>query len=159
MSELAVEEPHVEYIDVWVDDEGATHATKCQLKNFKFEDYAPPSSPQWVYTGQLSEPLNITFTHLPVGYYGSWRVNPVPQWIVVVQGIWWIETTDGTRIEMGPGAVSYGGDQLGTKQNDGKFGHSCGVVGNQAVSLMVIRCEEESEEEMRKFLNIPCRFA
>eukprot|EP01023_Acetabularia_acetabulum_P045028 TRINITY_DN4553_c0_g1_i4.p1 TRINITY_DN4553_c0_g1~~TRINITY_DN4553_c0_g1_i4.p1 ORF type:complete len:200 (-),score=20.06 TRINITY_DN4553_c0_g1_i4:691-1290(-) len=111
------------------------------------QDYAPPSAPQWVFTGELNKPDNITSTNLPVGYFGDWLINPVPQWIVALTETWWIETTDATRVEMGPGVLSYGQDQQSTLQSNGKIGHQSGVVGNELVTLMVIRCEENISYE------------
>ena len=47
----------------------------------------------------------------PVGWVGEWHENPKPQWIIPLSGRWFVETMDGKRVEMGPGEVSFGGDQ------------------------------------------------
>eukprot|EP01026_Neomeris_dumetosa_P069417 TRINITY_DN6863_c0_g1_i5.p1 TRINITY_DN6863_c0_g1~~TRINITY_DN6863_c0_g1_i5.p1 ORF type:complete len:199 (-),score=19.13 TRINITY_DN6863_c0_g1_i5:98-694(-) len=142
MDTQAITSPVVEYYHVWADNQGATHITKSYLTHFEYKEYSPPSAPQWVFSGQINKPKNITFTNLPIGYFGDWHVNPFPQWIVSLKGTWWVESTDGTRVEMGPGVLSYGDDGNSTIQGDGKIGHLTGVVGDESVSLMVIQCEE-----------------
>ncbi len=50
---------------------------------------------------------------------------------------------DGQRVEMGPGDVSFGGDQ-GTKEDqEGKKGHLSGTVGKTPAVLMIIQLKEE----------------
>ena len=53
----------------------------------------------------------VVFTVQPVGWVGEWHENPAPQWIVLLSGRWWVESMDGTRVEMGPGELSLGEDQ------------------------------------------------
>lgn len=45
----------------------------------------------------------VLIASLPVGWIGEWHGNPKPQWVVPLSGRWFVETTDGTRVEMGPG--------------------------------------------------------
>lgn len=53
----------------------------------------------------------VIFTVLPVNWVGKWHENPQPQWIIPLSGRWFVETTDGMRVEMGTGEISFGGDQ------------------------------------------------
>ena len=45
-------------------------------------------------------------------------------------GRWFVETTDGTRVEMGPGEISFGGDQNARPDSAGRQGHRSGTVGD-----------------------------
>jgi len=48
---------------------------------------------------------------------------------------------DSTRVEMGPGEISFGGDQ-NCRDIDGKRGHRSGTVGNEPAVLMVVQFDE-----------------
>lgn len=48
-------------------------------------------------------PKAVWFNILPVGWIGDWHPSPALQWVVPLSGRWFIETRDGTRVEMGPG--------------------------------------------------------
>ena len=62
-----------------------------------------------------------------------------PQWIVPLSGVWYVETMDGTRVEMGPRELSFGGDQNTRADADGNKGHMSGCVGDKPAKLMVIQ--------------------
>jgi hypothetical protein len=91
----------------------------------------------------LSSDAEVLFTVQPVGWVGEWHENPQPQWIVPLSGKWFVETMDGTRVEMGSGEVSFGGDQ-NTKANErGHQGHLSGTVGDEPAVLMVIQLKDD----------------
>ena len=71
------------------------------------------------------------FTVQPVGWVGEWHENPAPQWITVLSGAWWVESMDGTRVDMAAGEFSFGEDQ-GCIKTDGKQGHKSGTIGDPA---------------------------
>jgi hypothetical protein len=71
----------------------------------------------------------------------DWHENPLPQWIVPLSGSWFVETMDGHRVEMGPGELSFGGDQ-GCRCLDGKQGHLSGAVGSEPALLMLIQLDQ-----------------
>jgi hypothetical protein len=48
----------------------------------------------------------VFVTVLPVGRMGDWHENPPPQWIIPLSGRWFVESMDGVRVEMGPGAAA-----------------------------------------------------
>lgn len=52
------------------------------------------------------------------GEVGEWHEDPKPQWIITLRGRWGVETMVGMVVEMGPGEISFNGDQ-GTKQHRG----------------------------------------
>ena len=74
----------------------------------------------------------------PVGWTGDWHPNPKPQWIVPLSGRWFVESMDGTRVEMGPGEISFGEDQ-NVREVDGKKGHRSGTVGDEPAVLMIVQ--------------------
>jgi hypothetical protein len=48
---------------------------------------------------------------------------------------------DGTRIEMGAGEISFGGDQ-NCRERDGRLGHRSGTVGAEPAVLLVVQLDE-----------------
>ena len=79
---------------------------------------------------------------LPVGFNGDWHENPKPQWIAVLSGRWFVESTDGTRVEMGLGDLAFGGDQNAKPDKAGRVGHRSGTIGDEACSLLTVRLNE-----------------
>lgn len=99
------------------------------------------AAPQWnapVFDGNA----RILFCVLPVGWIGDWHENPKPQWIVPLSGRWFVETMDETRVEMGPGEFSFGGDQNAREDAQGRIGHRSGTVGDTPCALMVVQLED-----------------
>lgn len=131
--------PTMAYWHVYTDADGVSRQTKCELTQFKFEGVDPQTAPQWNDKQEKSQ-AGVTFTVLPVGWVGEWHENPRPQWITILSGRWFVETMDGTRVEMGPGEVMMGEDQ-GTKERDGKKGHLSGTVGNEPCTMIVTGLE------------------
>ncbi|GJE79108.1 cupin domain-containing protein [Methylorubrum thiocyanatum] len=127
--------PTMEYWHVYTDAEGMSRQKKCTLSAFKFQGVGPDVEPQW-NDKQESSKAAVTFTVLPVGWVGEWHENPKPQWIAILSGRWFVETMDGTRVEMGPGELMMGEDQ-NTKERDGKKGHLSGTIGEAPCTMIV----------------------
>jgi len=132
------EKPTLRYWHVWTDDDGISHQTRCELTNFEQESMGGDAAPQW-NDRLMSEESEILFCTLPVGWIGEWHENPRPQWIVPISGVWFVETMDGVRVEMGPGEVSFGADQNTQANEAGQKGHVSGCVGDEPAKLMVIQ--------------------
>jgi hypothetical protein len=79
----------------------------------------------------------------PVGWVGEWHENPKPQWIIPLSGRWFVETMDGTRVEMGPGEISFGGDQNTKPDARGRRGHRSGTVGNQPSINLIVQLQSD----------------
>ena len=134
--------PKVKYWHVWTDENGISHQTQCELTNFAKESMGGDADPQW-NDRLLSSDAEVLFAVQPVGWVGQWHENPKPQWIVPLSGKWFVETMDGTRVEMGAGEFSFGGDQ-NTKPNEkGHKGHLSGTVGDEPAVLMVVQLKDE----------------
>ncbi|MGB3299437.1 MAG: hypothetical protein WBA76_14310 [Phormidesmis sp.] len=134
--------PSLTYWHVWTDDDGISHQTQCELSNYEKESMGGDAAPQW-NNHLMSGDAEVLFSVLPIGWVGEWHENPRPQWIVPLSGVWYVETMDGTRVEMGPGELSFGGDQNTQAGADGKKGHTSGCVGDQPAKLMVIQLKDD----------------
>ncbi|MCJ2022082.1 cupin domain-containing protein [Methylobacterium sp. J-026] len=133
--------PRVPYWHVYTDVDGVSRQARFELDAFTFEGVNSETAPQW---NDKQEPTksNVTVTVLPVGWVGQWHENPKPQWIAILSGRWFVETMDGTRVEMGPGELMMGEDQ-NTRERDGKNGHLSGTVGDQPCVMIVTGLDVE----------------
>ena len=129
--------PSLSYWHVWTDDDGVSRQTQCELVDFTKESMGGDAAPQW-NNRLMNDDAEVLFVTLPVGWVGDWHENPKPQWIVPISGVWYVETMDGTRVEMGPGEVSFGADQ-NTIDAEGRKGHTSGCVGDEPAKLMVVQ--------------------
>jgi hypothetical protein len=129
--------PNIAYWHLWTDPDGVSRITRCSLTEFHLATMKPPAAPQW--QGQtMREISGAMVTVQPVGWIGQWHENPKPQWIIPLSGRWFVEAMDGQRVEMGPGEISFGGDQS-CRERDGKLEHLSGTVGDEPAVLMVIQ--------------------
>jgi hypothetical protein len=145
------EKPAVSYWHLWADAEGVSHLRRCAMTEFHLQSMQPPADPQWQGVRKQGN-TTVLFTVQPIGWIGAWHENPKPQWVVPLSGRWFVEAMDGTRIEMGPGEVSFGGDQK-CRDRAGKRGHLSGTVGDVPAVLMVIQFDDESTAPLP-----PCAF-
>lgn len=132
--------PKFGYWHVWTDENGVSHQTKWELTNFIQESMGGDAALQW-NNRLLETGAKIIFAELPVDWVGEWHENPQPQWIIPLSGIWFVETMDGKRVEMGVGEISFGGDQNTKPDTEGKQGHLSGTVGNEPAKLMIVQLE------------------
>ncbi|MBZ9764314.1 cupin domain-containing protein [Mesorhizobium sp. CA8] len=138
--------PAVPYWHLWTDADGISHQSRCAMTEFDLESIKPPAEPQW-QGWRASGRMTVLLTVLPVGWIGTWHENPKPQWIVPLSGRWFVESMDGARVEMGPGELSFGGDQ-NCRQTDGKRGHRSGTVGDEPAALIVIQLEDAPTQSL-----------
>ncbi len=134
--------PDVSYWHVWTDADGISRQSRKPIEGFAMASIAQGAAAQWLGPRTEAE-TSVLFTVLPPGWVGEWHENPAPQWIIPISGGWGVETMDGTRVEMGPGEVSFG-DDLGTKELDGKCGHRSWTVGDQPAVLMLVQFKPEA---------------
>ena len=131
------DKPKVGYWHLWTDDQGISHQTRCALENYELKGVGN-AAPQWNDKQERGE-ATIVFTVQPPGWVGEWHENPAPQWIVPLSGRWFVESMDGTRIEMGPGQMSLGEDQNCIEDSQGRKGHRSGTIGTEPAALMTIQ--------------------
>jgi len=143
------EEPVVPYWHLWTAADGISRLTKCAMTEFQLKSMKPPADPQW--EGRpITRKTTMMVTVQPVSWMGTWHENPKPQWIVPLSGRWFVEAMDPTRVEMGPGGISFGGDQ-NCREVDGRRGHRSGTIGDIPAVLMVIQFEDAAPQS-------PCDF-
>jgi hypothetical protein len=134
--------PEFPYWHVWTDDDGMTHQTRCELTAFHLHRMGGGVAPQWNDLLVTSE-TTVLVAIMPVGWIGDWHENPKPQWIVPLSGRWFVETTDGMRVEMGPGELSFGGDQNTKPDAQGRIGHRSGTVGDVPAVVMIVQLDDK----------------
>jgi len=125
------------YWHLWTDSDGVTHQSRCRFDELELKSFAPPAKDLWVRR-LAARPEDITILVLQPGTL-NWHPNPKPQWIVPLTGTWFVESMDGTRVEMGPSELSFGEDQLAREDADGRAGNLSGVVGDDPCVLMLIQ--------------------
>jgi hypothetical protein len=134
------DKPRLEYWHLWADKGGVSHQARCTIEEFDLRSIQPGTAPQW--QGKKTSAVMSTFvTVLPVGWVGTWHENPRPQWIVPLKGRWFVEAMDGSRAEMAPGELAFGGDQ-NCVEVDGKRGHRSGTVGHEPAILMIVQFDD-----------------
>ncbi len=107
---MGKDKPTVAYWHVWTDEKGVSHQNRCEMSAFKLQSISEGAAPSWI-DKQSTPGATVLVVVQPVGWVGEWHENPKPQWIIPLSGRWFVETMDGKRVEMGPGEVSFGGDQ------------------------------------------------
>jgi hypothetical protein len=132
--------PIIPYWHLWTDADGISRQTQCALTEFELKSMKPPADPQW-QGKHISGKMTTMVTVQPVGWIGAWHENPKPQRIVPLSGRWFVEAMDGTRVEMGPGEISFGGDQ-NCCEVGGKRGHRSSTIGDAPAVLMVIQFDD-----------------
>ncbi|HUB86078.1 MAG TPA: hypothetical protein VL971_10320 [Rhizomicrobium sp.] len=142
--------PNVSYWHLWTDADGISRLTRCAMDKFVLKSMKPPADPQW-QGEKTSGAMAMMVTVQPVGWVGTWHENPKPQWIIPLSGRWFVEAMDGTRVEMGPGEISFGGDQ-NCKAKEEKRGHRSGTVGEVPAVLMVVQFDDAPAP------SVPCVF-
>ena len=130
--------PAMTYWHVYVDADGLSRQIRCKLDAFELKGIGPGIAPQWNDKMAVAQ-AGVTFTVLPVGWIGEWHENPKPQWIAILSGRWFVETMDGTRVEMGAGELMMGEDQNTT----GGKGHRSGTVGDVPCTMIVTGLDVE----------------
>lgn len=132
--------PRHTYWQIWTDDAGVSHQSRCRVDGFHQQSMGG-AAPQWNAAAGKGE-ASMLFAVLPVGWVGEWHENPKPQWIVPLSGRWFVESMDGRRVEMGAGEVSFGGDQHCVADAHGHQGHRSGTVGNEPAVLMLVQLQK-----------------
>ena len=134
------DQPSVLYWHLWTDVDGISRQTRCALNHFELKSIQEPADPQW-QGEKTSGAMTTMIMVLPVGWVGRWHENPKPQWIIPLSGRWFVESMDGTHVEMGTGELSFGGDQ-NCREAEGKRGHRSGTVGDVPAVLMVVQFDD-----------------
>jgi hypothetical protein len=124
--------------NVWADDKGKTHITRCKLKGLQFAAFAPPAAP-YLYGIAPQEIQSVVFSVAPVKWYGTWHHAPGPQWVITLSGQWQVQTTDGSMLRQGPGEFQFNSDETSfSKVPGGHVGHTARQIGSVPNLRMII---------------------
>lgn len=126
--------PVLPFLHMWTSPDGTSRIDLSRMTGFGMKSVGGKASPQWMRPFP-SEVAAVNFAILPVGWTGDWHESPKPQWVIPLRGRWFIETMDGTRVEMGPGDIHFGQDQDTT----GGKGHRSGQVGDEPCFQIMIQ--------------------
>lgn len=129
--------PVVGYWHLWRDADGVSHQTRCALRDFE-QTCIGQASAQWNDERPRGE-ATVVFTVLPADWVGEWHENPAPQWIVPLSGGWWVESMDGTRVQMRAGELSLGEDQGCVADAQARRGHRSGTLDGMPTVLLVVQ--------------------
>lgn len=129
--------PKMPFLHMWTGVDGISHIAETFMTGFGLQSIGGGADPQWLrpFAGKVKE---IKFAVLPVGWIGDWHESPEAQWVIPIRGKWFIETQDGTKVEMGPGDIHFGQD-LNTKEKAGKVGHLSGCIGDEPCYQMIVQ--------------------
>ena len=94
--------PALPFVHMWTDLDGRSRLDESTLRGFGLQSVGGGADPQWMrpFPGEVTA---VLFAALPVGWVGQWHPSPHPQWVIPLRGRWFLETQDGSRVEMGPG--------------------------------------------------------
>ncbi len=131
---LAMEErkPAIPYWHLWTGKDGKSHLTECALT-----DFGAQSAGQQL---QIQQPgtANIILAYNPKG---DWHENPRVQWVVPLQGSFYIQAQDGSKVTLAPGNLYLGEDLNTTADADGHKGHISGSKGDDPVILLITQLD------------------
>jgi hypothetical protein len=133
-------DPEIGYWRVYADADGVTRQKRCTMKHFVLQAIQSGAAPQW-QRPIADGAARVLFSVLPANWIGEWHENPKPQWIIPLSGRWFVETMDGRRVEMGPGDISFGGDQ-GARAREGRKGHRSGALDGAPCAMMIVQFDD-----------------
>jgi hypothetical protein len=118
------------------DAAGRSTIVQQALAGFALDSVSGDAAPIWMreFHGEVKA---VWFNIMPVGWVGEAHPTPALQWVVPLSGRWFIETQDGTRVEMGPGDIHWGAGLAGDGAN-ASTAHRSGQLGDvPCVQMMV----------------------
>lgn len=129
--------PRVPYYSLWTEPKGLSSLALGALGGLDAGSVGGKAAPLWMrrLRGEVEA---VIFCVLPVGWVGEWHESPRPQWVIPLSGRWFIETQDGSRVEMGPGDIHWGED-IGTRAVAGNEGHRSGQIGDKPCALLMVQ--------------------
>jgi len=125
------------------DAEGRSTIVQQALAGFALDSVSGDAAAIWMreFKGEVKA---VWFNIMPVGWVGEAHPTPALQWVVPLSGRWFIETQDGTRVEMGPGDIHWGADLAG----DGKHAataHRSGQLGDVPCVQMMVQFQSAED--------------
>jgi len=127
-----IQKPSASYWHLWTGKDGKSRLSECAMTDFVKET----TNRQW----QISQPgtANIIFAYDPKG---DWHENPRVQWVVPLQGQFFIEAQDGSQVTLAPGSLYLGEDLNTSPDAQGHKGHLSGKKGDEPLVLMIMQLD------------------
>jgi hypothetical protein len=142
--------PNFRYTHLWTSKDGETHISECEMKGFILKSFAEKGAKQYVKQSKV-KPEKISFSQLPEGTFSDLHSPPGVQWVVDMQGSWFVETSDGTRREFSPGEVMFQ-DNVENSPAAKQPQHKSGTNGKEPCNQMIMQVERKPE------VDNPCPF-
>lgn len=115
------------------------------LAGFVRDSVSGDAAPIWMHRFQGAVKA-VWFNILPVGWVGENHPSPALQWVVPLSGRWFIETQNGTRVEMGPGDIHWGADLSGDGARE-STAHRSGQLGDVPCVQMMVQFHSVGDSE------------
>ena len=133
--------PSVPFWEMKPGADGRSTIDQQWLAGFVQQSVGGKAAPGWMreFDGKVK---TIWFNVLPAGWVGEWHPSPALQWVVPLSGRWYIETQDGTRVEMGPGDIHWGADVATAGQ---QIAHLSGVLGDAPCVHLMVQFDEAAD--------------
>jgi hypothetical protein len=144
-------QPVTTYWHDWADSKGVSHLTRCELSSFVLESMAPPADPEWINRQAPGNATALTIVQ-PPQWKGIWHKETTVLWVVTLDGTWFVEAMDGTRVDLSAGDVFLAEDRDTKPDAEARVGHRSGNTGDGPVTLMVVQLDQPPTSDQ------PCRF-
>ena len=130
-----VAEGVVKFTRLYTDSLGDTRLLDCTVQAMERKKLPGGESPQYVRDlGNITSGLMLT----QMQGDNPWHQCPTSQFVVVLEGSWFINTTAGDYIEMGPGHVLYQDDYKGLVVNGVSPVHFSGSLHDAPCNQMIV---------------------
>ena len=126
----------IAFTRLWVSADGHTHLKACDVAKLARHPLPGGKTAQYVrdLKGVLT-PSDIIFTQQTGD--NPWHQCPTTQFVVTLAGSWFVNTTDGDSVVMGPGHVLFQDDYKGLMVNGTAPQHYSGATGEPCNQMVV----------------------
>ncbi|KAK9807121.1 hypothetical protein WJX73_007671 [Symbiochloris irregularis] len=129
------------YTHLWVSADGETHIAECAIEHVKQAGFTGDNDPRAAsYPAPLLDGTKVIVNQMPAGNVQQLHPCPHSQFVTVLSGSWYVETTDGTRREFKVGEVMF---QDNTEDSPAAKTpqHASGVVGEEPCIVLISQAE------------------
>ena len=128
----------VPYWHLWTGEDGKSHLTQCTMTSFEKRGGGTQM--------QRKEPGPASLI-IAVNPKGDWHENPTVQWIVPLQGAFYVQAQDGSEAVLQPGTVMLGEDLATKPDGAGHKGHVSANKGDKPLVLMIAQLDAKPTVE------------
>ena len=125
----------VKFTRLYTSSTGETKLQDCTVQAMEKKLLPGGETPQFVRDlGNFSTGVILT----QMSGDNPWHQCPTSQFVVVLEGSWFVNTTDNGYIEMGPGSILYQDDYKGLEVNGVKPMHYSGSLNDKPCNQIII---------------------